>query len=95
MRPEDFSPGNRCAWICTEAAPRASMRPEDFSPGNRMVRDFDTMLWSTRFNEAGGFLPRKHGSRTSPSWLQLVASMRPEDFSPGNWRSAIWSTAPR
>ena len=38
------------------------MRPEDFSPGNRR----GTVVWSrhdARFNEAGGFLPRKQ-SRT-------------------------------
>ena len=39
---------------------KASMRPGDFSPGNarRMARASIYASW--RFNEAGGFLPRKH-----------------------------------
>ena len=38
------------------------MRPGDFSPGNhvRTRRSAVRLAWS--FNEAGGFLPRKHGS---------------------------------
>ena len=60
MRPEDFSPGNsdeRSAG--RHVAERASMRPEDFSPGNGGGRISTRYLPRRRFNEAGGFLPRK------------------------------------
>ena len=35
------------------------MRPEDFSPGNRSAPGYRG-TGAARFNEAGGFLPRKH-----------------------------------
>ena len=42
---------------------RASMRPGDFSPGNTCrSRSTRGETWRTRFNEAGGFLPRKRPS---------------------------------
>ena len=34
------------------------MRPEDFSPGN-LPGDLEVCAAAIRFNEAGGFLPRK------------------------------------
>ena len=63
MRPEDFSPGNhgnakRWRYVRREA----SMRPEDFSPGNRPARPRSRGRGGARFNEAGGFLPRKPAS---------------------------------
>ena len=63
MRPEDFSPGNDDSkWDMVAAATYASMRPEDFSPGNASRR-WSRRGRSSRFNEAGGFLPRKHDPR--------------------------------
>ena len=64
MRPEDFSPGNpdtdQSSSMSTDGA---SMRPEDFSPGNTHRNPLQPPA-SPGFNEAGGFLPRKH--RTTP-----------------------------
>ena len=61
MRPEDFSPGNLDAGgYQTLDVERASMRPEDFSPGNPAPRPAPARS-ASRFNEAGGFLPRKLG----------------------------------
>ena len=59
MRPGDFSPGNHPRLARDRPGDRASMRPGDFSPGNRSrwCRP-GSARWS-RFNEAGGFLPRK------------------------------------
>ena len=86
MRPGDFSPGNpserdgsshRCGF--------ASMRPGDFSPGNPPIPGRRRSRQSAlRFNEAGGFLPRKHGERGLRVTGETAASMRPGDFSPGN-----------
>ena len=72
MRPGDFSPGNRhvaghgLVLVCD-----ASMRPGDFSPGN-MSGAGGWRRCTARFNEAGGFLPRKptaagRGGATSTS----------------------------
>ena len=61
------------------------MRPEDFSPGN-FVAARRRRRRRRRFNEAGGFLPRKHDQPGPGAALRAVASMRPEDFSPGNAR---------
>ena len=36
------------------------------------------------FNEAGGFLPRKHDLEILVRSVRIAASMRPGDFSPGN-----------
>ena len=36
------------------------MRPGDFSPGNPTDHDLEADTTQIRFNEAGGFLPRKH-----------------------------------
>ena len=58
------------------------MRPEDFSPGNSARRC--RPLGATRFNEAGGFLPRKRDQAHDARGVAEGASMRPEDFSPGN-----------
>ena len=64
MRPEDFSPGNLDAGgYQTLDVERASMRPEDFSPGNPAPRPAPARS-ASRFNEAGGFLPRKRGCQT-------------------------------
>ena len=59
------------------------MRPEDFSPGN-LYANPDTLASQGRFNEAGGFLPRKLPAPQTQHALHDPASMRPEDFSPGN-----------
>ena len=67
MRPEDFSPGNPHGGPggrLQAHAIRASMRPEDFSPGNSW-RGRSGGRRGSRFNEAGGFLPRKPG-KTAP-----------------------------
>ena len=59
------------------------MRPGDFSPGNSAAAHLVGQRY--RFNEAGGFLPRKHGQRCLERLRQArEASMRPGDFSPGN-----------
>ena len=86
MRPEDFSPGN-CRYRLSVSAfsEVASMRPEDFSPGNMRTPLRAHLAVDRRFNEAGGFLPRKRdpvGARGDD--VAELASMRPEDFSPGN-----------
>ena len=57
------------------------MRPGDFSPGNVPPEGRTTI--DRRFNEAGGFLPRKL-DHVVQDLLLLLASMRPGDFSPGN-----------
>ena len=86
MRPGDFSPGNERRH---RSSPRrlehASMRPGDFSPGNRSVHG-PTLATACRprFNEAGGFLPRKPRPRAESQCQLRMASMRPGDFSPGN-----------
>ena len=59
------------------------MRPGDFSPGNAAHSRRLRMVYR-RFNEAGGFLPRKHALLHAVSGASGVASMRPGDFSPGN-----------
>ena len=59
------------------------MRPEDFSPGNQ-TQGAIAPAGKGGFNEAGGFLPRKHWSTGGNPRRQHDASMRPEDFSPGN-----------
>ena len=65
MRPGDFSPGNVLAPLhdVSLGPGGASMRPGDFSPGNFTV---ETIIVSRHqgFNEAGGFLPRKHVRET-------------------------------
>ena len=60
------------------------MRPEDFSPGNPAASVPRAPAPAPRFNEAGGFLPRKHRPRPDVVQGLSIASMRPEDFSPGN-----------
>ena len=60
------------------------MRPEDFSPGNVTFTATTVTISGTRFNEAGGFLPRKPGAYRMGWCYRSQASMRPEDFSPGN-----------
>ena len=66
MRPGDFSPGNRhvaghgLVLVCD-----ASMRPGDFSPGN-MSGAGGWRRCTARFNEAGGFLPRKPPRPSTP-----------------------------
>ena len=63
---------------------KASMRPEDFSPGNPVrIASSSASPITIRFNEAGGFLPRKP-EMIAALRTALGASMRPEDFSPGN-----------
>ena len=60
MRPGDFSPGNGCSPARGLQEIRgASMRPGDFSPGNSspLLELMSSLV--NRFNEAGGFLPRK------------------------------------
>ena len=59
------------------------MRPEDFSPGNH-PSSLRTQKNEKRFNEAGGFLPRKPYVYPLTMENNINASMRPEDFSPGN-----------
>ena len=58
------------------------MRPGDFSPGNR-TGQATVLSTEVRFNEAGGFLPRKR-YRPAMFGRNRIASMRPGDFSPGN-----------
>ena len=41
------------------------MRPGDFSPGNCICQRFE-QRFRNRFNEAGGFLPRKPTTTTTP-----------------------------
>ena len=91
MRPGDFSPGNPRRRVISDARTRASMRPGDFSPGNAKQKDNQTR--PSRFNEAGGFLPRKHASTVVfvPA-SHRFASMRPGDFSPGNPQQNLLST---
>ena len=62
MRPGDFSPGNLpTIKYLKRFWEMASMRPGDFSPGNSQISSSDHGCGSERgFNEAGGFLPRKH-----------------------------------
>ena len=62
MRPGDFSPGNAVVRERLDGAVGqiASMRPGDFSPGNSSTAIAPSESRSGRFNEAGGFLPRKH-----------------------------------
>ena len=89
MRPGDFSPGNAAppGWRGNLAAAAASMRPGDFSPGNGRQHNLMQFRDFFRFNEAGGFLPRKHRDRVAAAVDQESgASMRPGDFSPGNPR---------
>ena len=50
----------------------ASMRPEDFSPGNSSPNTANRPDRHRRFNEAGGFLPRKLPEESS--WYQVTAS---------------------
>ena len=60
MRPGDFSPGNAgLAADLMRRLPAASMRPGDFSPGNAPRGSTSMPPTGSRFNEAGGFLPRK------------------------------------
>ena len=60
MRPGDFSPGNQgLPEQVTAGAGDASMRPGDFSPGNLRHQRRHMTDREKRFNEAGGFLPRK------------------------------------
>ena len=60
------------------------MRPGDFSPGNTAAMARRPARASTRFNEAGGFLPRKRVPHARRGHVRAHASMRPGDFSPGN-----------
>ena len=62
MRPGDFSPGNvhRAGAAEARAGREASMRPGDFSPGNQRMLSSSRPRPHLCFNEAGGFLPRKH-----------------------------------
>ena len=64
------------------------MRPEDFSPGNVDGCVGAAAGSGRRFNEAGGFLPRKLARRMAEASQDMEASMRPEDFSPGNFSMA-------
>ena len=85
MRPGDFSPGNTHPTMPLPApATPASMRPGDFSPGNLSQSSVDSPAPHLCFNEAGGFLPRKHIGRRLRELADRHASMRPGDFSPGN-----------
>ena len=69
------------------------MRPEDFSPGN--TYSLNSLLATVfSFNEAGGFLPRKHVSAWYVRLRRHVASMRPEDFSPGNTLTLAYRALP-
>ena len=83
MRPEDFSPGNPAVPLSGHRPAIASMRPEDFSPGN-IASWIERRADPHRFNEAGGFLPRKPWATVVEQYSSKQASMRPEDFSPGN-----------
>ena len=67
MRPEDFSPGN-AGQGCSDPdlLQEASMRPEDFSPGN-ISGTHTIQRYRNGFNEAGGFLPRKHQTASQPA----------------------------
>ena len=72
MRPGDFSPGNlHQNGGYFQRVNDASMRPGDFSPGNgAAARRTPTSARAARFNEAGGFLPRKlcmRGRSSGPS----------------------------
>ena len=60
------------------------MRPGDFSPGNLPAGSRSPTPVPRRFNEAGGFLPRKPVSPCPIPPGRMLASMRPGDFSPGN-----------
>ena len=60
----------------------ASMRPGDFSPGNIVARCIFLVKWSERFNEAGGFLPRKHGCSSRDSQVSGLSFNEAGGFLP-------------